>query len=92
MVGAGFERGVDAESVDAACGSFAYAVFDLHEDGGACVAIDESGADDPDDAGMPILVSEDDGACVVAGHPRFDRELFGVTEDALFCCAALFVE
>ena len=64
----------------------------MHEDGGAGEAVDESGADDADDAGVPVFVGEDDGSFVGAGHALLLGHFEGLFEDALFCCASVVVE
>lgn len=92
VVGAGFECGVDGEALDGAGGALADAVFALHEDGGAGEAVDESGADDADDAGVPILVREDDGSAVGVGHPRVLSHFECLFEDALFRGSPVVVE
>lgn len=92
VVGAGFEGGVDGESFDGACGAFANPIFALHEDGGAREAIDEAGADDPDDSGVPVFVCEDDRSSVWVGHPGLLGHLDGLFDDALLGSAAFVVE
>jgi len=64
----------------------------LHEDGGAGEAVDEAGADDAYDAGVPVLVGEDDGSFVGAGHALLLGHFEGLFEDALFGGSAVVVE
>ena len=83
---------MDGEAGDGSCRAAADTIFTLHENRWASKAIDQTGADDSDDAGVPVGMREDDGplrwACHAFGLGHFD----GLFEDFTFLLTSFGIQ